>query len=97
MAEVPALPDAFLDFLRRNDLNPAIYAAAQSLPRYIRYALPNCSRMCSFMLLGCEEHAWFSLFFRIRSIGSPVDCNFRLVFGSSAYLQIVWSLAVLKP
>ncbi|KAK3183769.1 hypothetical protein Dsin_031055 [Dipteronia sinensis] len=30
------LPDAFLDFLRENGLDPSIYAAVDSTPRYIR-------------------------------------------------------------
>lgn len=31
------LPDAFLDFLEENGLDPSIYAMANSTPRYIRY------------------------------------------------------------
>ncbi|KAL2496793.1 S-adenosyl-L-methionine-dependent methyltransferase superfamily protein [Forsythia ovata] len=38
------LPDAFLDFLRQNGLDPSIYAASHSTPRYIR------------LKPGCETH-----------------------------------------
>lgn len=31
------LPPAFLAFLRQNDLDPSIYAAAHDLPRYVRF------------------------------------------------------------
>lgn len=31
------LPAAFLDFLKENGLNPSIYAATDSTPRYVRY------------------------------------------------------------
>lgn len=41
--ELPtALPPAFLAFLQRNGLDASIYAAAATLPRYIR---------CAFLLL----------------------------------------------
>lgn len=33
-----ALPDAFLDFLKVNGLDPSIYTASDSTPRYIRYS-----------------------------------------------------------
>ncbi|XP_009379387.1 rRNA (cytosine-C(5))-methyltransferase NOP2C isoform X1 [Pyrus x bretschneideri] len=35
-ASKPALPDAFLDFLKENGLDPSIYYESQSTPRYIR-------------------------------------------------------------
>ncbi|KAM1701617.1 hypothetical protein ACFXTH_026978 [Malus domestica] len=35
-ASKPALPDAFLDFLKENGLDPSIYSESQSTPRYIR-------------------------------------------------------------
>ncbi|CAN6563353.1 unnamed protein product [Malus baccata var. baccata] len=35
-ASKPALPDAFLDFLKENGLDPSIYLESQSTPRYIR-------------------------------------------------------------
>ncbi|TQD73189.1 hypothetical protein C1H46_041277 [Malus baccata] len=35
-ASKPALPDAFLDFLKENGLDPSIYSENQSTPRYIR-------------------------------------------------------------
>ncbi|KAL3631544.1 hypothetical protein CASFOL_024528 [Castilleja foliolosa] len=38
-ASIPSilpLPEAFLDFLNKNGLDPSIYAASQSTPRYIR-------------------------------------------------------------
>ncbi|CAN6541521.1 unnamed protein product [Malus baccata var. baccata] len=35
-ASKPALPDAFLDFLRENGLDPSIYSESHSTPRYIR-------------------------------------------------------------
>lgn len=36
-SELP-LPDAFLDFLKANGLDPSIYTASDSTPRYIRYS-----------------------------------------------------------
>ncbi|KAL9682762.1 hypothetical protein QQ045_014570 [Rhodiola kirilowii] len=38
MEEAPVLPlpDAFLEFLRENGIDPSIYTAAESIPRYIR-------------------------------------------------------------
>lgn len=30
------LPEAFLDFLNQNGIDPSIYAASDSIPRYIR-------------------------------------------------------------
>lgn len=33
------LPDAFLNFLNQHDLDPSIYTATDSIPRYIRYSL----------------------------------------------------------
>lgn len=33
------LPDAFLNFLNQHDLDPSIYTATDSIPRYIRYFL----------------------------------------------------------
>lgn len=36
-ATAPPLPPAFLEFLRKNDLDPSIYAAAHDLPRYVRF------------------------------------------------------------
>lgn len=35
------LPESFLDFLNDNGLDPSIYAASQSIPRYIRYSSSN--------------------------------------------------------
>ncbi|KAM0975258.1 hypothetical protein ACFX13_018605 [Malus domestica] len=35
-ASKPALPDAFLDFLKENGLDPSIYSESHSTPRYIR-------------------------------------------------------------
>ncbi|GFP78758.1 multisite-specific tRNA:(cytosine-c(5))-methyltransferase trm4b [Phtheirospermum japonicum] len=35
------LPEAFLDFLNKNDLDPSIYAASHATPRYIRLK-PGC-------------------------------------------------------
>lgn len=35
------LPDAFVDFLKENGLNPSIYTTADSIPRYIRLK-PGC-------------------------------------------------------
>lgn len=35
-SELP-LPDSFLEFLNQNGLDPSIYAASQSTPRYVRY------------------------------------------------------------
>lgn len=35
-SELP-LPEPFLEFLSQNGLDPSIYAASQSTPRYIRY------------------------------------------------------------
>ncbi|XP_057796199.1 multisite-specific tRNA:(cytosine-C(5))-methyltransferase trm4b [Salvia miltiorrhiza] len=35
------LPESFLEFLNQNDLDPSIYAASQSTPRYIRLK-PGC-------------------------------------------------------
>ncbi|KAL6227022.1 hypothetical protein ACLB2K_000981 [Fragaria x ananassa] len=37
----PALPEAFLDFLKHNGLDPSIYTATHSTPRYIRVK-PGC-------------------------------------------------------
>lgn len=31
------LPDAFLEFLNQNGLDPSIYVASDSVPRYVRY------------------------------------------------------------
>ena len=36
-ATASPLPPAFLEFLRKNDLDPSIYAAAHDLPRYVRF------------------------------------------------------------
>lgn len=33
------LPDAFIEFLNENGLDPSIYIATDSTPRYIRYSL----------------------------------------------------------
>lgn len=36
-ASASLLPAAFLDFLKENGLDPSIYAATDSTPRYVRY------------------------------------------------------------
>ena len=36
-ATASPLPPAFLEFLRKNDLDPSIYDAAHDLPRYVRF------------------------------------------------------------
>lgn len=40
------LPEAFLDFLNQNGLDPSLYASSQSIPRYIRLK-PGCEAQLS--------------------------------------------------
>lgn len=43
------LPDAFLQFLEENGLDPSIYTATESTPRYVRYPM----FLCRETLLNC--------------------------------------------
>ncbi|PKA60562.1 tRNA (cytosine34-C5)-methyltransferase [Apostasia shenzhenica] len=62
------LPDAFLEFLRENDLDMSIYAAVDATPRYIRLK-PGCeSQLMEFEAdLNCklEKVNWLPGFFSI--------------------------------
>ena len=50
-AMTPPLPPAFLEFLRKNDLDPSIYAAAHDLPRYVRFEQWRKSSLKSGLLM----------------------------------------------
>lgn len=39
------LPEAFVDFLNENGLDPSIYVSSDSIPRYVRYSIFNWSVM----------------------------------------------------
>lgn len=40
-ASAIGLPEAFLDFLKENGVDPSIYTTADSTPRYIRCSSPT--------------------------------------------------------
>ena len=61
-----ALPDAFLDFLKANGLDPSIYTATDSTPRYIRYSN---SKHLSLLTLNIILQ---SCLLRVANIGSFV-------------------------
>lgn len=45
------LPEAFLDFLNQNGLDPSIYTGSDSTPRYIRYTFSAAIRLTASL---CE-------------------------------------------
>lgn len=57
--ELP-LPESFLDFLNDNGLDPSIYAASQSTPRYIRYPSTKNSDnyLCACAFIFLLEFLW---------------------------------------
>lgn len=58
LAKLP-LPEAFLEFLRENELDPSIYTAVDSIPRYIRY-YRNYSHFCA--LKSANFNCFFEFF-----------------------------------
>lgn len=51
------LPESFLDFLNQNGLDPSIYIASHSTPRYIRYPFSS-----NYFILCAYVDACFSFF-----------------------------------
>ncbi|GMH06552.1 hypothetical protein Nepgr_008392 [Nepenthes gracilis] len=62
------LPDAFIDFLEENGLDPGIYTACYSLPRYVRLK-PGCDSLIAEIEanIKCELNpvVWLSNFFSL--------------------------------
>ena len=55
------LPAAFLDFLKENGLDPSIYSATDSTPRYVRYfdaQLIRIGGLCSWLSILFNLFQW---------------------------------------
>ncbi|KAH6836433.1 S-adenosyl-L-methionine-dependent methyltransferases superfamily protein [Perilla frutescens var. hirtella] len=64
-SELP-LPESFLEFLNQNGLDPSIYAASQSTPRYIRLkpgCKPELAEIETEMKCKLEEVCWLPDFY----------------------------------
>ena len=67
-----ALPDAFLDFLKVNGLDPSIYTASDSTPRYIRYSqhffyLLTLSNIDYFVFMLSKIMSFFFFFGKVET------------------------------
>lgn len=76
------LPEALLDFLNQNGINPSIYAASDSIPRYIRLKPGNDGTIEEIEAdIGCklEKVYWLPDFYHL-----PPDVR---IASSKAYRQ----------
>lgn len=56
------LPEAFLDFLNQNGIDPSIYAASDSIPRYIRYPFSLSLSMCVCVFMYNDQYSVCSVY-----------------------------------
>lgn len=76
------LPDAFLEFLNQNGLDPSIYVASDSVPRYVRYFTFNL-KVYSLCILDVSAE-------------SELPHKFYLLFSFFLHLNLVFFLCNLR-
>ncbi|KAG8086729.1 hypothetical protein GUJ93_ZPchr0010g7955 [Zizania palustris] len=82
LASLPPLPAAFLEFLRENGLDPAMYSMADTIPRYIRLKPgmePQIPEIESELKCRLDKVSWLPDFYAI-----PPEVH---IAGSKAYQQ----------